>query len=91
MPIRSVEIICLPCNKCSQLKTVVTNIIKSLEERSKNKIVYDLRVTASLTNIANYGLSPAQTPVLLINGVVECAGNAEQGIVKAKLTAAHHS
>jgi len=70
---------------------VITNIIKTLEEKSKNKIIYDLRVTSSLTNIANYGLSPAQTPVLLINGVVECAGNIDQGIVKAKLTAAHHS
>lgn len=91
MPIRSVEIVCLPCNKCNQLKVLVTNLIKSLEEKGRNKIIYDLRVTSSLQNIANYGLSPAQTPVLLINGVVECAGSVDQSIIKAKLTSAHRS
>lgn len=91
MPIRTIEIICLPCNKCSQLKTIVSNVIKALELKNKKNIIYNLRVTANLQNIADYGISPAQTPVLLINGVVECAGSVDQGVVKSKLTTAHYS
>lgn len=90
MPIRTIEIICLPCNKCNQLKTIVNNVIKALEIESKNKIIYNLRITANLQNIANYGLSPAQTPVFLINGIVECAGSVDQGVIKSKLTAVHY-
>lgn len=91
MAIRSVEIICLPCSKCSQLKTVIANIIKTIEMQSKTKILFDMRITPNLQNITNYGLSPAQTPVLLINGIVECAGSVDQGVVKSKLISAHHS
>ncbi len=85
MAIRTIEIICLPCGKCEQLKAMVINTIKSIELQGKTKIMYDLRITQSLLNVTNYGLSPAQTPVLLINGVVEAAGKIDQGVIRHKL------
>lgn len=93
MAIRSVEIICLPCAKCEQLRNMIVSTIKNIELQSqgKIKIMYDLRITHSLQSVTNYGLSPAQTPILLINGVVEAAGRIDHGIVRNKLIQYHKS
>lgn len=86
MAIRSVEIICLPCAKCDQLKNMIINTIKNIELTGKVKIVYDFKITPSLRDVSRYGLNPSQTPILIVNGTVESAGRVDIIALKNKLT-----
>lgn len=85
MPIKSVEIICIPCPKCEQLKKVVSDIIRDIGLRNKIKIVYDFKFIANTRDVSKYGLNPSQTPVLIVNGNVEGAGRIDNIALKNKL------
>lgn len=91
MAIRSVEIICLPCAKCDQLKTMIINTIKNIEIQGKAKIVYDFKITPNLRDVSKYGLNPSQTPILVVNGTVESAGKIDLIALKNKLSMLHRS
>jgi hypothetical protein len=43
VPIKSIEIICIPCNKCERLKTDIAEIIKTIELQNKIKIYYEFK------------------------------------------------
>lgn len=85
MPIRSIEIICLPCPKCDQAKEKITQTIKGIEIQNKVKIAYEFKHTPNLYEISKYALSPSQAPVVVINGNVEFAGKIDAAALKNKL------
>jgi hypothetical protein len=85
MPIKSIEIICIPCDKCEKLKANITEIIHRIELQNKVKIPYEFKHTPHLRDITNYSLNPSQTPALIINGNVEMAGTIERLALKSKL------
>jgi hypothetical protein len=89
MSIQTIEIICIPCDKCEKLKANITEIIHRLELQNKTKIYYEFKHTPHLRDIANYSLNPSQTPALLINGSVEMAGTIDRIALKSKLEAIH--
>lgn len=91
MPIRSIEIICRPCPKCSQLEQDIRKAIKQIEAARYITIPFDFRHTVDLAGLTNHGLSPAQTPAVVINDLVEFAGRIESGIIKNKLEHIHFS
>ncbi|MFH1201415.1 MAG: thioredoxin family protein [Candidatus Omnitrophota bacterium] len=85
MPIKTVEIMCMPCPKCEDLKMRIVEIINSIERENKIKIVYELKHTPTLKDIGKYSLNPSQVPVLIVNGNVESAGKIEPNLLKNKL------
>lgn len=87
MPIKTIEIICLPCPKCSPLREKITTLIKTMEMQNKVKIVYEFKTTPNLREIGKYSLSPSQAPVLLINGNVEFAGKIDMNALRLRLEA----
>jgi len=91
MAIRSIEIVCIPCQKCDRVKRMITDIIHMLEMENKTKIIYSFTHTPHLRDVSKYGVNPSQAPIVLINGQVEISGIVEQKIIKGKLTALYKS
>ena len=91
MPIKSIEIICLPCQKCAGLEARIREMIKTLEMVNKIKIPFEFKHTIKLTGISQYSLNPSQTPAIVINGVVEFAGRVDQMVLKRRLEAINRS
>ena len=89
MSIKSIEIICLPCFKCEQLKNKIPELIKAIEIQNKTKISYEFKHTPDLRGISRYSLNPSQTPAIIINGNVELAGQIEPAVLKKKLESMH--
>lgn len=89
MPIQSIEVICLPCPKCETLEPKIRGVIKSIEAINKVKIPFEFKRTTSLRDISKYSLSPAQTPVILVNGNVEFAGRFDLILVRSRLESIH--
>ena len=89
MAIRTIEIMCIPCSKCAQLETEIRRIIQHIEQVNNIKIPYTFRHTTNLQYISNYALQPSQTPVVIINGCVESAGNVIPTLLKMKLESIH--
>lgn len=58
----------------------------AMEFEFKIKIKYELKHTTDLTCISQFALTPAQTPIVLVNGYVEFAGRIETRFLKPKLT-----
>ncbi len=89
MPIKSIEIICIPCKKCQGLENNIRNMIKSIESINRIKIIYDFKHTKDLKNITRYSLNPSQVPVIIINGQVEFAGRIDLINLRRKLDFIH--
>jgi hypothetical protein len=87
MPIKSIEVICIPCPKCTPLKPKIDEIIRGIEMRNKIKIIYEFKQTPNLAEISKYALNPSQTPAVIINGNVEIAGQVNMLILKNRLEA----
>ncbi len=91
MPIKKIEMICLPCKKCEGIEARIRDLIKAIEMANRIKIPFEFVHTKSLKDIGNYSLNAAQTPALLINGVVEFAGRIDVLLLRRRLEAIHKS
>lgn len=89
MPIKSIEIMCIPCPKCERIKKLIFDTIKLIELQNKIKIIYDLKLTSNLLQVSKYSVNPSKAPIVIINGNVEFAGEVKQEVVKSKLEALH--
>ena len=89
MAIRTIEIMCIPCSKCAQLKSAISTIIKDIEQRNKIKITYSLIHTPHLRNVSNYAVNASQAPIVIINGSAEFTGVTSLGLLKTKLESIH--
>ena len=89
MPIRTIEVICIPCEKCEPLRTVIFEMIKNIERESNTKILYEFKITPHLRDIGKYSINAAQTPAVVINGNVELAGRFDLGLLETKLKVIH--
>ena len=91
MDIKSIEIICLPCQKCAGLEAKIRDMIKNIEMINKIKIPFELKHTTKLLTISQYSLNPSQTPAIIINGIVEFAGKFDLILMRHRLEAIHKS
>ena len=91
MSISSIEIICLPCDKCKDLETNIRATIKNIEMINRIKIVYEFKHSVNLRDIARYALNPSQTPAIIINGKVEHAGKIDSVALRKRLEAIQKS
>ncbi|MDD5730100.1 MAG: thioredoxin family protein [Candidatus Omnitrophica bacterium] len=89
MPIKSIEIICLPCPKCEALERKIMEAIRGLEFQYKIKLTFDFKKCTNLREMAKYSLNASQTPVVLINGSVEFAGRIDGQAIRPKLDSIH--
>jgi hypothetical protein len=87
MPIKSIEIMCIPCPKCEKVKQFIIDSIKDMELKNKTKIFYEFKHTPDLLQVARYSVNASQVPIVIINGHVELAGQVTLDIVKKKLNA----
>jgi len=85
MSIKTIEVMCLPCPKCEQLRDKIAQVIKGIEMQNKVKIPYEFKHTPHLKDISKYSLGPSQAPVVIINGKVEFAGRVELPVLKMRL------
>jgi len=86
MSIRTIEVICVPCQKCEKVMRAITEAVKHIEIENKVKIVYDFKHTTSFIGLDRYSVNAAQAPIVVINGVVECTGQVEAPVLRKKLT-----
>ena len=89
MPIKSIEIMCIPCPKCELVKKIIADTIKVIESQNKVKIVYDLKHTTNLSQVSQYSINASQAPIVIINGNVEFSGKATQDVIKKRLENLH--
>lgn len=89
MPIKTIEIICIPCPKCDQVKKIITETIQEIENQNKIKILYEFRHTPNLQEANKYSVNIAKAPIIVINGRVEIAGQVTPEIIKNKLINIH--
>lgn len=87
MPIKTIEVICIPCPKCERVKKFIIDAIKLIEIQNKIKIVYDFKHTTNLLQLSQYSVNASQAPVVIINGNVEFSGQVAQDVVKKRLEA----
>ena len=87
MPIKSIEIMCIPCPKCELVKRLITDAIKVIELQNKIKIAYDFKHTPNFLQASQYSINISQAPIVIINGNVEFSGPATQDIIKKRLEA----
>lgn len=85
MAIKSIEIMCIPCPKCTQAKRFIDDTIKALEFQNKTKITYDFKHTTNLLKASQYSVNASQAPIILINGNVELSGQLSLDVVKKKI------
>lgn len=86
MPIQTIEIICVPCDKCLRTKNLLAQAIKTIEYESKKKITYTLKHTESLRDIAKYSVNPSQVPIVIVNDKLELAGRFDMLVLKKRLS-----
>lgn len=89
MPIKTIEIICLPCSKCDQVKKMITEIIQEIEEQYKIRLTYEFKYTPNLQEANKYSVNIAKTPIVVINGRVELAGQITLETVRTTLMNLH--
>jgi hypothetical protein len=89
MSIKSIEVICLPCQKCAGLEAKIREMIKSIEMINKVKIPFEFKHTTKLLTVSQYSLNPSQTPAIIINGIVEFAGRFDGILMRRRLEALH--
>ena len=89
MSINSIEIMCVPCSKCEQMKRLITDAVKQIETQNRIKINYDFKHTPHLRDASQYSVNPSQAPIVLINGSVELSGSATKDLVDRKMLAIH--
>lgn len=91
MPIRTIEIICIPCEKCERAKKLIAETIKSIEIQNKVKIPYEFKHNPSLRALADYSINAAQAPAIVINGNVELSGRFDTVALKNRLMSLAHT
>ncbi len=89
MPIKTIEIICLPCPKCDQAKKIIEETIHEIEEQNKIKVIYEFRHTPNLQEANKYSVNIAKMPIIVINGRVELAGQLTPETIRSKLAYLH--
>ncbi|OIO36457.1 MAG: hypothetical protein AUJ74_02480 [Candidatus Omnitrophica bacterium CG1_02_44_16] len=89
MSIKTIEMICIPCQKCVGIEAKVREMVKGIELINKIKIPFEFKHTTKLLNISQYSLNPSQTPAIIINGIVEFAGGFDPILMKRRLEAIH--
>ncbi len=89
MAINKVEIVCKPCPKCDGLENKIRDIIKSIGIANKITIVFTFVHTKELTGLADLGVNPGMTPVILINDQVELAGRVDMQALRKRFEAIH--
>ncbi|MDD5019602.1 MAG: thioredoxin family protein [Candidatus Omnitrophica bacterium] len=89
MALKKIEIVCRPCPKCDGLENKIRDIVKAIGIANKAAIVFTFVHTKDLAGLADLGVNPGMTPVLLINGQVELAGRIDIGALKKRLEAIH--
>jgi len=85
MAIKSIEVICLPCPRCDQLKIKIVEIMKAIEQKNNIKIPYEFKHTPDLASVDRYSVSPSQAPIIVINGAVEFTGYTQLPALRLKL------
>jgi hypothetical protein len=85
MPIKSIEIMCIPCPKCERIKNMITEAIKFIETQNKIKIAYSFQHIPNLKQLDRYSASASQAPIVIINGNVELCGQVTQDVVRRKI------
>jgi hypothetical protein len=73
--IKSVEIICKPCDKCEALEQKIRNAIKVIEIKNRIKIKYDLKRNKDMFAAEKYGYGTKDLPLTLINDHVVFDGH----------------
>ncbi len=91
MSIKTIEVICVPCDKCKGLEARIRQLVKSIEMIHKVKIPFEFKQTTSLRDLAQYSVNPSQTPVVIVNGIVEFAGKLDIILLRHRLEAVHAS
>lgn len=89
MAIKSIEIICIPCEKCEYMEFEIHKTIKNMENEFKIRIPFEFKHTITLQSISKYSLNPSQLPAVIINGNLEISGKAPAAIIKNKLSSIH--
>ena len=89
MAINSIEIICVPCPKCAQLKKGITDIITNMELQNRVKINYEFKHTVNLNEISKFSLNASQLPAVVVNGNLEFSGQSDTKALRAKLESIH--
>ncbi len=91
MSIVSVEVICLPCRKCENLERQIRQAVSTIGLKYKTVIQFEFKHTKTLDSIFRYSLNAAQTPVVLVNNIVECAGRVDPMLLSKRLESIHKS
>jgi len=89
MPIKTIEIICMSCPKCEQLKAKIKEAVEAIEVKNRAKITYEFKLTTDLRRISNYSLNPSQLPAVIINGNLEFCGQIDASALRTKLGSIH--
>ena len=89
--IRTIEVICIPCQKCKILKEAIEFAKKTIERKYKITLNYEIKFTPNLKDVAKYSVNAAQAPIMVVNGNVELCGQVRRDAVVAKLDYLHKS
>jgi glutaredoxin len=89
MPIRSIEVICIPCPKCKMLEQLLKQMVENIGRLNKVTISFEFKHTKTLQDLARLNVNAAQTPAILVNGNVEFAGKYEPDALRKKLEGIH--
>lgn len=89
MSINTVEIMCVPCSKCEQMKKLITDAVKQIETQNKIIITYEFKHTPHLKAASQYSVNPSQAPIVIVNGNVEFSGAANKDLIEKKILAVH--
>jgi hypothetical protein len=85
MAIKTIDVMCIPCPKCEEVKKFIAIGIQEIETQNKIKLVHVLNHIPHLKEASKYSVNAAQAPIVIINGQVQFAGKVDQNIVTAKL------
>lgn len=89
MPIRTIEVVCIPCQKCKMLEQMLKQMVENIGRLYKITIPFEFKHTKTLENLMKLNVNASQTPAILINGSVEFAGKFEMEALRKKLEAIH--
>ena len=87
--IRTIEVICIPCQKCKFLKNAIDYAIKFIGRKYNIEINYVYKFTPNLRDVSKYSVNASQAPIMVVNDNVELCGQVSQDAVVAKLDYLH--
>jgi hypothetical protein len=71
------------------LEQLLKQMVENIGRLYKITISFEFKHTKDLQNIGKYNVNAAQTPAILINGIVEFAGKFEPEALRKKLETIH--